>query len=284
MNKKVISLLVIGLILLPGFAYGINIVAEGFRVSTANKTVDAWGICRVAIAQTSGKDYFVPTKTLTEWQSVINNKPSDLSLAACTPQNGQCNYGNSPTSCGDPGNCSVGTEIACGNIGNQDGVNITCSGVNGGASSGNCRIFWCLTADTLITIENGTKKPISALAKGDRVVGQTRVNTITVARNFTTYEYVYGINGSKAFVTGGHPFMTKKGWRAINPDKTPESVKNQINPGKLVIGDYILLETGKYTKVETITPSDNPTGTVVYNPGVDGDNTYYANGMLVHNK
>ena len=78
--------------------------------------------------------------------------------------------------------------------------------------------------------------------------------------------------------------MTKRGWRAINPDKTPQSVKAQIHPQKLEVGDEVLLETGKYIKVNLITPNDNPSGTVVYNPGLDGDNTYYANGMLVHNK
>jgi hypothetical protein len=201
------------------------------------------------------------------------------------PQNGACGN-NNPGSCGSGNNCDVGVMTGCICIGGgncTDGMTYNCSGVNGGRAT-SCREFWCLTADTLITMEDGTKKPIGELVEGDKVVGQTRVNTIVVARHFTTYDYVYGINGSTPFVTGGHPFMTKKGWRAINPDKTPESVKNQINPGKLAIGDEILLENGTYMKVKTITPSESPTGTTVYNPGLDGDNTYYANGMLVHNK
>ncbi len=69
-------------ILTPILALAINIISEGYRVSQAVVIIDAHNLCRSAAA-VDGKDYFTPTKTSSEWQSFINNKPSGVALNSC---------------------------------------------------------------------------------------------------------------------------------------------------------------------------------------------------------
>ncbi|HEY8964165.1 MAG TPA: LamG-like jellyroll fold domain-containing protein [Alphaproteobacteria bacterium] len=54
-------------------------VADGATV-----TIDEWGGCRrVTNNHASNKSLFVPTKTLTEWQTFVNNPPAGVSVATC---------------------------------------------------------------------------------------------------------------------------------------------------------------------------------------------------------
>jgi hypothetical protein len=53
--------------------------------------------------------------------------------------------------------------------------------------------------------------------------------------------------------------------------------------GKLQMGDILITKDG-LTKIFTINKSKPIPDLQLYNLIVDGDNTYYANGYLVHNK
>ena len=52
---------------------------------------------------------------------------------------------------------------------------------------------------------------------------------------------------------------------------------------QLEVGDMMLMADGKKQAITAITGTEAGTTHTVYNPVLDGDHTYYANGMLVHN-
>ncbi len=92
---------------------------------------------------------------------------------------------------------------------------------------------------------------------------------------------LYGFNGGEAFVTDSHPFMTTKGWKSLNPKMTNEE-NPQLNATMLEVGDELITRDGKVL----ITIIDKKATSIhkVYNLVVGGDNQYYADGYLVHNK
>ena len=63
-------------------------------------SVAAIGTC---ISNTSGNDYFIPTRTLNEWNAFFSHQPSGVTLTTCCGD-GACNGGencsNCPTECG----------------------------------------------------------------------------------------------------------------------------------------------------------------------------------------
>jgi len=139
----------------------------------------------------------------------------------------------------------------------------------------------CFLGDTPITLADGSTKTVTELKPGDVLRGKTRDNAVLYVPSHLTHEAIYGFNGSKPFVTGGHPFWTKNGWKAIDPALTP-SERHGVKTTKLQVGDELWLSNGKRLKITSIDAHDMGSQPV-YNPGVDGDHTYYANGMLVHN-
>jgi hypothetical protein len=78
----------------------------------------------------------------------------------------------------------------------------------------------------MITMANGSTKPIRDLAVGDMVRGKSGINRVIAIPKRHTEQTIYGFNGGKAFVTGGHPFYTREGWKAIDPSLTPSEKHN----------------------------------------------------------
>lgn len=129
---------------------------------------------------------------------------------------------------------------------------------------------------------DGTQKPIKDLRVGDIVQGETQYNTVLRAPIIDKTGKLYGFNGRKPFVTEGHPFKTTDGWKAINPRQTPLE-GHTVKVTSLEVGDFIIREDGSTFEIREINASE-PKKLRVYNPALDGDNTYYADGYLVHNK
>ena len=140
-------------------------------------------------------------------------------------------------------------------------------------------------------MEDGSTKSIENVKIGDKVLGMdgqynlvedTLIHDIK-ARN------LYSFNGGPFFVTAEHPFMTTDGWKAIDPEMTidhnPDFVKQHGKPNHLQVGDTLVKENGEQVKIDTIEGRDRYPGEMpVYNLQVNGTDTYYANGYLVHNK
>ncbi len=142
----------------------------------------------------------------------------------------------------------------------------------------------CFIADTLITMSDGTKKVIQDVKKGDKVKGAKGINTILEVKKLHARSYsglVYSINGSRPFVTPGHPFMTTKGWRSFD-DQLGKKLNPNLDITKLKVGDILIKEDG--TKEVLKEFYSEYQDTKIYNFRVSGDRTYYADGYLVHNK
>lgn len=141
----------------------------------------------------------------------------------------------------------------------------------------------CFTEDTEITMRDGSKKPISQLKLGEKVRGETSINKVLIPETHESAENIYGFNGGPKFVTGEHLLMTTKGWRAIDPELVKIESKGKKTAEKLQLGDTLVMENKETLVIESIDvqpPGDTMT---LYNPSLDGDHTYYANGILVHN-
>jgi len=124
-------------------------------------------------------------------------------------------------------------------------------------------------------------KNIEDIVVGDEVVGWNGENRDTgkvtdIHPTILGDRKLYGINGMDLRFTIEHPFLTKDGWKSVQPDKGTEY-------GNLVVGDEINIETD-WIVIESIDEYDGDFNQPVYNFTVETLNSYIANGIVVHNK
>jgi hypothetical protein len=87
-NMKVFYVILLIIVLInPIFVFAINSVSEWYRVSSTS-IINANGTCR-SVTKNSWSDFFVPTRTSTEWTTFINNKPWTSTLWSCAVN---CSY------------------------------------------------------------------------------------------------------------------------------------------------------------------------------------------------
>jgi hypothetical protein len=153
-------------------------------------------------------------------------------------------------------------------------------GVNNGSSG---YYAHCFIADTVVTMADGSTKPIQEVEIGDVLKGEKTNNTVLGFHQPTLGDQkLYGFNGETPFVTAEHPFMTTEGWKSIDPIQTSKEHIG-IEVTELEIGDTLITEKG-FVTIKTIGSTTAPAKTQLYNFLLDGDHTYYADGYLVHNK
>ncbi|HBA36694.1 TPA: hypothetical protein DCZ15_02345 [Candidatus Falkowbacteria bacterium] len=79
--------LAIAVALVPAVVFGINTINEGFKVdSETAREIDATSVggpCKYVTNDSVTNDYFVPTKTATEWNSFIANPPTGVVITGC---------------------------------------------------------------------------------------------------------------------------------------------------------------------------------------------------------
>ncbi len=161
----------------------------------------------------------------------------------------------------------------------------------------------CFTGNTLVTMADGSRKPIAHVTVGDRVLGKdgtfNRVAEIDMPR--LGDRRLYALNDNAPFITHEHPLLTERGWAAINPVATAH--ENPSLPVEtLMVGDTLYrlaaarvpaLATGPAEAVEveltterldSIAPHRADPAIRLYNLLLEQDHTYFANGYLVHNK
>lgn len=149
---------------------------------------------------------------------------------------------------------------------------------------------------------DGSSKPIEYVSFGDLVLGENgTVNTVIgVETPVLGDRKLYSLNGGDPFVTAEHPFLTTAGWKSIDPSATADE-----NPGlrvdTLTIGDSLVqlvdalvpaLVVGRDAvelrtesiPLRTLRSVSANSETALYNLLLDGDHTYFANELLVHNK
>lgn len=208
---------------------------------------------------------------------------SQANAACAVPVNGAC--GSTKGTCtsgtvsGDNGDNTCDSTRMWSCVGSNGGStascaidNIACGGGGGGG---------CFTGQTKFLMADGTYKEVSELKVGDKVKGQTGINTLERNDSFRVRSLLYRVNGSEAYVTANHPFYTKDGWKAVDYE-----LARKEHPGmeitELKVGDVLVDEKGNEVELKSLEPEDHGWNTV-YNPSFNGDHTYYAHGYLMHN-
>ena len=121
-----------------------------------------------------------------------------------------------------------------------------------------------------------------------RVIGNDGLaKEIEGFRTFPLQDTFYAINGSDAFVSSTHPFLTTDGWKCLG-EHTDNPVYSDLNLTQLAVGDILKKynsETNEYYDEEVTSINKGPEKVRdVYSLSVGGDNTYIVNGHIVHNK
>ena len=146
----------------------------------------------------------------------------------------------------------------------------------------------CFVAGTIVSLANGVKKKIEEVEIGDSLLGQDGATNKVLEFDHPMLggRDLFGINESGPFMTPEHPVFTKDGWKAPRMANTLQAYPHleSIMVGDLEVGDEILTETGDYIVVETIECHSGEPDQRVYNFILDGNNTYHADGLLVHNR
>lgn len=160
----------------------------------------------------------------------------------------------------------------------------------------------CFTGETRIALADGTSKPIALVAVGDQVLGRDGVNRVlAVDRPLLGGQPLYAFNGGTAFVTANHPFLTATGWTAIDP-AAAMATRPAVAVRRLAVGERLLALAGvpvlaggptagdrgapqvAAMAVEGLAAAVADPATPLFDLRVDGDHTYFANDLLVHNK
>lgn len=156
----------------------------------------------------------------------------------------------------------------------------------GSAGSNSC--CCCFVAGTLITMADGSRKRIEDVIVGDVVLGQNNVNNtvydLLTPKLGDTGAALMAFNGGKPFIASDHPvWIRNQGWKSYDPDMTYS--KYGLTVGKYALGDIIETEDQTGFVLESIEEYlDQDPAQTIFNLRVDGNNTYIANGLVVHNK
>jgi hypothetical protein len=133
---------------------------------------------------------------------------------------------------------------------------------------------------------DNSQKSIEEINAGEYVINEkgepARVSELV--RSAVGSRQMYLING-RLEATPDHPFMTKEGWKAVDPGLLAQAqastdLYQQIEAGQLEEGDYILTQEGQ-EKVRTIQPVDRLPEEPVYTLILEDGDSFYANGFLV---
>lgn len=191
--------------------------------------------------------------------------------------------GSDGTSAGSQAGTSAGTE-GDGGPGEAGGLGGP-SGGSSGSTNSNDDDSSCFIAGTMVRMSDGTSKLIEDIVIGDQLEGMSGVVNTVVALDQPKLgtRLLWSINGTGYFVTSEHPFMTQEGWKSLSPEATAQENPNlEVLP--LVVDDWLDRIDGNMEQVETVDYAEFDSETPLYNFILDGNNTYYADGYLVHNK
>ena len=146
----------------------------------------------------------------------------------------------------------------------------------------------CFVAGTQVTMADGSKKNIEDVLIGEKLLGQDgAINTVLEYDHpMLAGRDIIGINGNGHFMTPEHPLFTKNGWRSYSAATFERQFPDMLylNVKDLEVGDEILKEDGSWLKVESLEVFSDEPDQQVFNFILDGNNTYFADGLLAHNR
>lgn len=170
------------------------------------------------------------------------------------------------------------------------GVDGDGGGGSGGAGAGGAGAAGCFIPDALVTMADLTQKPMRDIRLGDQVQGHGQINTVTKIWKKTLDSRLVGINGGANFVSESHPILTSFGWGAfdpralarVDPELHARFILEQGTVIKISLG-HKLITGGRSITVSSIDLKE--LGPIeVYLLGVDGNDTYLVENLVVHNK
>lgn len=103
----------------------------------------------------------------------------------------------------------------------------------------------CVKAGTLITMADGTHRPVEALRKGDRVLnayGEVSICSAELVVN-PNVRTLYSVNDDAPFMSLEHPVLTQRGYCCLNPSLAL-SINDTYPIYELQTGDVILKYAG----------------------------------------
>lgn len=150
---------------------------------------------------------------------------------------------------------------------------------------GNILSTSCFVEGTKVLMADGTEKDIEKIQIGDVLLGLGGIRNSVVGFDHPKLgsRKLYAINQGAYFVTAEHPFMTTKGWKSIDPKATARE-NGELSVEPLRIGDVLVGAGGNQVLISSIEAQSAAADTQLFNFKLDGNNTYHANGYVVHNK
>ncbi|HDX8367228.1 hypothetical protein DYE42_02685 [Aeromonas dhakensis] len=156
----------------------------------------------------------------------------------------------------------------------------------------------CFVTGTRILMADGKERPIETLQAGERVRDQYGCSNriLAVERVLLGARRLYGLNRLAPFFTAEHPFLTTRGWAAIAPAMTrtenPTLAVLPLFTGMHLLGwsehgcagNLALAPQPALLLLESLCWIDAPPTTALFNLILDGNHSYVANGLIVHNK
>jgi len=144
----------------------------------------------------------------------------------------------------------------------------------------------CFVANTKILMSDFSYKNIQDIVVGDEVVGQHgEFNDVVELFPIPVELRPMATINDKLTLTAYHPILTSEGWRAVDAVKAAQ-MHPDMEISQLEIGDTIitLTDAGMTSSEVVINIHKFDDSIEVFNFHVDGDNTYTADNVVVHNK
>ena len=160
---------------------------------------------------------------------------------------------------------------------------------NSSSSSSTSASSGCFVPGTMVAMADGTVKQIEDVVIGDQLIGKDgTINTVL--------EYIRPVLGSRSlisfnngipFITDDHPvLMTDGSWKSVDPDATLSKYAKLTdrNITQLTVGDVVATADGAGFAITSIEYHAASADLQLYNFALDGNHTYVANNLVVHNK
>ena len=151
---------------------------------------------------------------------------------------------------------------------------------------------WCFVAGTKVLMVDGTEKNIEDIELNDQVISWSQEQTQTInARVIGVKQPIHQDmilikfeNGTENTNTFDHPYYVKgKGWCSYGPQLTKS--RYNMDVGLLEVGDFCYYhDNGELREVEISYIREHLDDVQTYVIEVENFNTFFANGILTHNK
>ena len=114
----------------------------------------------------------------------------------------------------------------------MDGVRMTLGSVWSGPPGQMTRSL-CFHPETIVTLQNGEKKPMrdlclgNVLSNGSRIIGTMRIAN---ENEETMFRFPIKSDGSSVFVTGAHYILNRNTCKYVKAKDHPDAVSTTVNP------------------------------------------------------